>query len=55
MVLGRSDHVDLEKRKLEKGMEMLWSPSVTFGESKTILTQIRPDGNYQPPLLLLRL
>ena len=49
MVLGRSDHVDLEKRKLEKGMEMLWSPSVTFGESKTILTQIRPDGNYQPP------
>uniref|UniRef100_A0A7S2SZB3 Alpha-mannosidase n=1 Tax=Chloropicon primus TaxID=1764295 RepID=A0A7S2SZB3_9CHLO len=49
MVLGRSDHVDLEKRKLEKSMEMLWSPSPTFGKSKAILTQIRPDGNYQPP------
>lgn len=48
MVLGRSDHIDLEKRKLEKSMEMSWRPSITFPD-KEILTQIRPDGNYQPP------
>ncbi len=49
MVLGRSDHVDLSKRKREQATEMLWSPSQTFGTKKTILTQIRPDGNYGPP------
>ena len=49
MVLGRSDHADLLKRKLETSMEMMWAPSETFGTKKQILTQIRPDGNYGPP------
>jgi alpha-mannosidase len=49
MVLGRSDHADLAKRKLEMSTEMMWAPSESFGTKKQILTQVRPDGNYQPP------
>ena len=49
MVLGRSDHADLAKRKLEMSTEMMWAPSETFGTKKQILTQLRPDAHYSPP------
>ena len=49
MLLGRSDHNDLALRKIDKSMEFEWIPSDNFDGGKSIFTQVRPDGNYNPP------
>ncbi|KAL6908177.1 hypothetical protein ACP4OV_002347 [Aristida adscensionis] len=48
MHFARIDYQDREKRKDDKGLEVVWRGSRTFSSSSQIFTNVFPD-NYSPP------
>ncbi|KAL6653701.1 hypothetical protein ACP70R_008625 [Stipagrostis hirtigluma subsp. patula] len=48
MHFARIDYQDKEKRKEDKGLEVVWHGSRTFGSSSQIFTNAFPN-NYSPP------
>eukprot|EP00878_Enallax_costatus_P021386 GHUV01022636.1.p1 GENE.GHUV01022636.1~~GHUV01022636.1.p1 ORF type:complete len:359 (+),score=25.23 GHUV01022636.1:102-1079(+) len=49
LFFGRADYQDMKIRSSNKQLEILWRPSVSWGESGQIWTHNYPSGNYGPP------
>ncbi|WIA37079.1 hypothetical protein OEZ86_014052 [Tetradesmus obliquus] len=46
---GRSDNVDMEERKRNHSLELVWRGSEAYGSESDLFTSQYPTGNYGPP------
>eukprot|EP00879_Flechtneria_rotunda_P012931 GHRR01013504.1.p1 GENE.GHRR01013504.1~~GHRR01013504.1.p1 ORF type:complete len:746 (+),score=240.71 GHRR01013504.1:364-2601(+) len=49
LFFGRADYQDMRLRLSRKQLELLWRPSLSWGESGQVWTHNYPSGNYGPP------